>query len=186
MIPLLPERYATPYGGRLVWTLPGGTQIICHLKDKAKIRHKKRWSQCMYMYYFLGYQLQDLELMDKKRKATRAQNTYILALDGDVDFGADAILKLVDLMKREPRLGASCGRIHPTGSGFMQWYQRFEYALGHWMQKSTEHILGCVLCSPGCFSMFRGMALMDENVMRKYTTQSTEARHYVQYDQGSY
>ena len=106
MIPLLPERYATPYGGRLVWTLPGGTQIICHLKDKAKIRHKKRWSQCMYMYYFLGYQLQDLELMDKKRKATRAQNTYILALDGDVDFGADAILKLVDLMKREPRLGA--------------------------------------------------------------------------------
>ena len=167
-----------------MWTLPGGTQIICHLKDKAKIRHKKRWSQCMYMYYFLGYQLQDLELMDKKRKATRAQNTYILALDGDVDFGADAILKLVDLMKREPRLGASCGRIHPTGSGFMQWYQKFEYALGHWMQKSTEHILGCVLCSPGCFSMFRGAALMDKNVMRTYTTQSTEARHYVQYDQG--
>ena len=53
------------------------------------------------------------------------------------------------------------------------------------MQKSTEHILGCVLCSPGCFSMFRGAALMDKNVMRKYTTQSTEARHYVQYDQGS-
>jgi chitin synthase len=46
----------TPYGGRLVWRLPGGTQIICHLKDKNKIRHKKRWSQCMYMYYFLGYQ----------------------------------------------------------------------------------------------------------------------------------
>ena len=57
----------------------------------------------MYMYYFLGYQLQELELTDKKRKATRAQNTYLLALDGDVDFGADAILKLVDLMKREPR-----------------------------------------------------------------------------------
>ena len=82
-------------------------------------------------------------------------------------------------------LPPSCGRIHPTGSGFMQWYQKFEYALGHWMQKSTEHILGCVLCSPGCFSMFRGAALMDKNVMRKYTTQSTEARHYVQYDQGS-
>ena len=57
----------------------------------------------MYMYYFLGYQLQELELTDKKRKSTRAQNTYLLALDGDVDFGADAILKLVDLMKREPR-----------------------------------------------------------------------------------
>ena len=47
-----------------------------------------------------------MERTDRKRKMTRAQNTYLLALDGDVDFGADAILKLVDLMKREPRLGA--------------------------------------------------------------------------------
>jgi hypothetical protein len=51
-----PVKIPTPYGGRLVWRLPGGTQIICHLKDKNKIRHKKRWSQCMYMYYFLGHQ----------------------------------------------------------------------------------------------------------------------------------
>jgi hypothetical protein len=29
----------------------------------------------------------------------------------------------VDLMKRNPEVGASCGRIHPTGSGYMQWYQ---------------------------------------------------------------
>ena len=27
-----PEKYETPYGGRLVWTLPGSTQVICHLK----------------------------------------------------------------------------------------------------------------------------------------------------------
>jgi len=26
-------------------------------------------------------------------------------------------------MKRNPDVGASCGRIHPTGSGYMQWYQ---------------------------------------------------------------
>lgn len=52
-----PTRYPTPYGGRLVWILPGATKIICHLKDKNKIRHKKRWSQCMYMYYFLGEKL---------------------------------------------------------------------------------------------------------------------------------
>ena len=26
------KKYPTPYGGRLVWTLPGKTQIICHLK----------------------------------------------------------------------------------------------------------------------------------------------------------
>lgn len=66
----------------------------------------------------------------------------------------------------------------------MAWYQSFEYAIGHWLQKATEHMIGCVLCSPGCFSLFRGKALMDDNVMAKYTTRSSEARHYVQYDQG--
>ena len=40
-----PKKYPTPYGGRLVWTLPGKTKMIAHLKDKAKIRHRKRWSQ---------------------------------------------------------------------------------------------------------------------------------------------
>ncbi|KAL4217246.1 Chitin synthase 2 [Mactra antiquata] len=66
----------------------------------------------------------------------------------------------------------------------MVWYQKFEYAVSHWLQKATEHVIGCVLCSPGCFSLFRGSALMDDNVMRRYTTPPTEARHYVQYDQG--
>ena len=28
----------------------------------------------------------------------------------------------------------------------MQWYQMFEYAIGHWLQKATEHMMGCVLC----------------------------------------
>lgn len=35
----------TPYGGRLVWTLPGKNKLIVHLKDKTLIRHRKRWSQ---------------------------------------------------------------------------------------------------------------------------------------------
>jgi len=68
--------------------------------------------------------------------------------------------------------------------GPMVWYQKFEYALGHWMQKATEHVIGCVLCSPGCFSLFRGKPLMDNAVMKKYTTVSEEAKHHVQYDQG--
>jgi chitin synthase len=40
-----PKKFPTPYGGRLVWTLPGKTKMIVHLKNKDKIRHKKRWSQ---------------------------------------------------------------------------------------------------------------------------------------------
>ncbi|XP_032363512.1 chitin synthase chs-2 [Etheostoma spectabile] len=91
---------------------------------------------------------------------------------------------LIDRLKTYPNVGAACGRIHPTGSGPMVWYQKFEYAVGHWLQKTAEHVFGCVLCSPGCFSLFRAAALMDNNVMKKYTIKSSKAQHYIQYDQG--
>lgn len=178
-----PKKYPAPYGGRLVWTLPGKTKMIAHLKDKDRIRHRKRWSQVMYMYYLLGHRLMELPI-SVDRKDVMAENTYLLTLDGDIDFKPLAVTLLVDLMKKNKNLGAACGRIHPVGSGPMVWYQMFEYAIGHWLQKATEHMIGCVLCSPGCFSLFRGKGLMDDNVMRKYTTRSDEARHYVQYDQG--
>ena len=89
-----------------------------------------RWSQIMYMYYFLGYQLMEDKTLTSARKEVRSENTFLLALDGDVDFQPEAIIKVVDLMKRNPKVGAACGRIHPTGSGVMQWYQKFEYAIG--------------------------------------------------------
>ena len=129
-----PEKISTPYGGRLTWTLPNKSKIICHLKDKEKIRHKKRWSQIMYMYYFLGYQLMEDKTLTSARKEVRSENTFLLALDGDVDFQPEAIIKVVDLMKRNPKVGAACGRIHPTGTGVMQWYQKFEYAIGKNLQ----------------------------------------------------
>ncbi len=88
-----PVRYPTPYGGRLVWILPGQTRIVCHLKDKEKIRHKKRWSQIMYMYYFLGHQLIDNKKLTAEQKALRSHNTYLLALDGDVDFQPGKLMR---------------------------------------------------------------------------------------------
>ena len=111
----------------------------------------------MYMYYFLGHQLMDNPSLTDAQKEVgqvigedencrlrrccikvRAENTFLLALDGDVDFQPEAIIKVseqvffsklqekdhgqvVDLMKRNPDVGAACGRIHPTGSGYMQW-----------------------------------------------------------------
>ncbi|CAC5365574.1 CHS1 [Mytilus coruscus] len=179
-----PTKIPTPYGGKLEWKLPGGNKIIAHLKDKQKIRHKKRWSQVMYMYYFLGHKLMNLK-KSKKAKEIIAQNTFILALDGDVDFQPSAVQLLVDRMKKNLNVGAACGRIHPIGAGPMIWYQKFEYAVSHWLQKAAENMIGCVLCSPGCFSLFRGFSLMDDNVMAKYTKLPTEAYQHVQYDQGA-
>ncbi|XP_059421125.1 chitin synthase chs-1-like [Carassius carassius] len=184
----------TPYGGRLEYTLPKGNLMMIHLKDKTLIRHKKRWSQIMYLYYILGWRLnrqyfkefeegKELESIEERQKKER-ENTYILALDGDTDFQPSAVMLLIDRLKLYPEVGAACGRIHPTGTGPMVWYQKFEYAVGHWLQKTAEHVFGCVLCSPGCFSLFRGAALMDDNVMKRYTTKASEASQYVQYDQG--
>ncbi|KAK2830793.1 hypothetical protein Q5P01_018724 [Channa striata] len=184
----------TTYGGRLVITMPSGNNIIVHFKNKELIRHKKRWSQVMYFYYLLGYKLMTKYYKRMRRGETEEDlkhdvkaekhNTYILALDGDTDFQPAAVMLLIDRLKMYPRVGAACGRIHPTGSGPAVWFQKFEYAVSHWLQKSAEHVIGCVLCSPGCFSLFRAEALMDDNVMRRYATKSTEASHYIQYDQG--
>uniref|UniRef100_A0A3B5MYG8 chitin synthase n=1 Tax=Xiphophorus couchianus TaxID=32473 RepID=A0A3B5MYG8_9TELE len=194
----------TPYGARLVVEMPHGNNIVAHFKDKQKIRNKKRWSQVMYLYYLLGWKLMtkyhrrwqkgsnenDLRkdmlilLLMRDQRQQEKHNTYLLALDGDTDFQPAAVMLLIDRLKMYPRVGAACGRIHPTGSGPAVWFQKFEYAVSHWLQKTAEHVFGCVLCSPGCFSLFRAEALMDDNVMKKYSTKSTEPSHYIQYDQG--
>ena len=77
------------------------------------------------------------------------------------------------------RVGAACGRVHPIGSGPIVWVQRMEYALAYWLQKTTEHTLGCVLCAPGCFSLYRASALMDDNVMRMFAQKPKEAEDYL-------
>uniref|UniRef100_A0A4W6FPB9 chitin synthase n=1 Tax=Lates calcarifer TaxID=8187 RepID=A0A4W6FPB9_LATCA len=189
----------TPYGGRVVITMPHGNSLVIHFKDKQLIRHKKRWSQVMYLYYLLGWKVatkyykrlekaeDESELIrefEVRQQKTHKHSTYLLALDGDTDFQPAAVMLLIDRLRMYPLVGAACGRIHPTGSGPMVWYQKFEYAVGHWLQKTAEHVFGCVLCSPGCFSLFRAAALMDDNIMKKYTIKSSKARHYIQYDQG--
>ncbi|CAI9733847.1 chitin synthase chs-2-like [Octopus vulgaris] len=89
------KKVSTPYGGRLELVMPGDTQMIIHLKDKDKIRHKKRWSQI--------------------------EKTFILTLDGDVDFKPNSVKLLIDRMLKNSKVGAVCGRIHPVGSGEDRW-----------------------------------------------------------------
>ncbi len=159
-----PFKIPTPYGGRLTWVLPGGNLLIAHLKDKMKIRHKKRWSQVMYIYYLLGYKLfgdiDSMEKLYKKKYGTknhnskskifkgfgnllnnmdnklriRAENIFLLALDGDVDFRPEAVRLLVDRMKKNKKVGAACGRIHPIGSGPMV---RYNFVLRYYYTQTS-------------------------------------------------
>ncbi|CAG5095624.1 Oidioi.mRNA.OKI2018_I69.XSR.g14266.t1.cds [Oikopleura dioica] len=87
-------------------------------------------------------------------------------------------------MLRNDKVAAVCGRIHPVGGGWINWYQRFEYGVGHWLQKATEHVLGCVLCSPGCFSLMRVHHLRFNNVMARYRQYAETPMQKLQYDMG--
>ena len=123
-------------------------------------------------------------------------------------------------MKRNPDVGAACGRIHPTGSGYMQWWvisknysnEEEKNNVHHWIGQVSKvwvcrrtlapegdwaHAWLCslqvdnhswrlqlnLILSPGCFSLFRAKAIMDENVMHTYTTVASQPKHFVQYDQ---
>ena len=72
------------------------------------------------MYYLLGFRLKNKEESVRNKIA---ENTFILALDGDINFQPKAVSLLVDLMVKQKNLGAACGRIHPIGNGPMVWYQ---------------------------------------------------------------
>ena len=93
-------------------------------------------------------------------------------------------MSVLNRLLRNEKVAACCGQIHPTGSGYLVAYQRFEYAVGHWLQKTTEHVLGCVLCSPGCFSLIRMSALAGPNVMAMYKSIAKTPLQKLQYDQG--
>ena len=72
------------------------------------------------MYYLMEYKLlSKTPQVQDNMQANKAfyQNSYNLTLDGDVDFTVQSFRKLLDVMKRDARVGAVCGRIHPIGKG---------------------------------------------------------------------
>ena len=169
------KREKTPYGYRLSWDIGlGDMPFTIHFKDKSLVKPKKRWSQVMYMNYVLRYRLQTDNL--------DARDTFILTTDADIDFTPQSVDVLLDMMACNKKVGAVCARTHPKGSGPVYWYQIFDYAIGHWFQKPAEHILGCVLCSPGCFSVYRCEALMD--VLDTYSTEVIGANEFLMKDMG--
>ncbi|KAK3596690.1 hypothetical protein CHS0354_038027 [Potamilus streckersoni] len=170
----------TPYGVSLAWKLKAdlghsGMTVKVHLKDNFKVKNKKRWSQVMYMSYVLDF------LMAQTNEA-RADETFILCTDADVHFNANNVEALLDLMTRDSSVGAVCARTHPQGNSPLVWYQTFEYAIGHWFQKAAEHVLGSVLCAPGCFSVYRCSAIKD--VLPTYATNVESSFDFLTKDMG--
>lgn len=177
-------KYETPYGLQLNVSDPllNPMQLFIHLKDGNKVKRKKRWSQIMYMSYIANH-LSEISQRDEGHKdVIDPNNVYILTTDGDVMFEYESVEQLIDLLHRDVQVGAVCGRTHPVGSGPIAWYQMFDYAIGHWFQKAAEHVLGSVMCCPGCFSMFRVKAV--KSVLETYSSNVTEATEFLKKDMG--
>ena len=164
----------TPYGIQLKYVLEGNMPLYIHIKDQSKVKNKKRWSQVMYMKYVLNYRIEQRKIPKDK--------VFILTTDADVKFNSDSVVTLLDILACDRGVGAVCARTHPLGSGPVVWYQIFDYAVGHWFQKAAEHILGCVLCCPGCFSVFRVSAL--EQVLDIYSSSVENGFDFLTKDMG--
>ena len=171
------------YGQSMSWDI-GASQMkfTVHFKDSFKVKKKKRWSQVMYMNYIIKYRIpQSLKKPDKKDHLD-IENTFILTTDADICFTAESAMVLLDSLTSNKEVGAVCARTHPKGSGVMYWYQVFDYAIGHWFWKPAEHFFGCVLCCPGCFSVFRCSALA--TVLQDYSSEVEGASDFLTKDMG--
>ena len=69
--------------------------LFCHLKKKIVIRNKKRWSLCMYFLCFLGHPSLPATTFDCDEPF---DNTFILALDGDVEFTFSGVKQLMEVV----------------------------------------------------------------------------------------
>ena len=171
--------FTTPYGLQLRYKLKEGMEFYVHLKDNSKVKNKKRWSQVMYINYVLNHRIKQSKNSEDQIFKDKA---FILTTDADIKFTSGSVTALLDILARDKGVGAVCARTHPLGKGPVVWYQIFDYAIGHWFQKAAEHVLGCVLCCPGCFSVFRVSALGD--VLDTYSSKVNDGIDFLTKDMG--
>lgn len=142
----------TPYGAQMIWETPlKKKKIVVHMKDKTKVRRRKRWSQIMYLYYLLTYKIKlrtnsnmrelkncsldqpfpsifSKEVKQKVIKllyyifsfvpfSLQLNNTFLLTLDGDIDWEPISIQLLLNRLLNDENKAAVCARIKPSGSG---------------------------------------------------------------------
>ena len=180
-----------PYGRFFTVTLPNKCELFVHLKNTNIVKRRKRWSQNMYLQYLCKFRFSKFRANDcddvQETAAIRRhlmRRTFILTLDADIQFHPLSVARLVTTLHERPGLAAVCGRIIPVGSGLVAGYQKFEYALGHWMQKSVEAAIGPVMCAPGCFSLFSVRCLADSGILDVYAKNPELPDQVIQWDLG--
>ncbi|CAG5111095.1 Oidioi.mRNA.OKI2018_I69.chr2.g5431.t1.cds [Oikopleura dioica] len=111
----------TPYGERMVFRA-FGADLTIHLKDSEKIKRGKRWSQVMYMNYLCNWKIGQEQMKDSNGRRADEKNSFILALDGDVDFQPKDFDLVLSRMLKSSKIGACCNQIQPNGTGPLVWF----------------------------------------------------------------
>ena len=170
------KREKAPYGYRLTWNIGPSAKMpfTVHFKDPDLVKPKKRWSLVMCMNYVIKYRI--------KNEKLNPTNTFILTTDADIGFTPQSVEVLLDILASNAQIGGVCPRTTPKGFGLLYWYQIFDYAFRHWFQKPAEHVFGCVLCLPGCFSVLRCSALAE--VLDEFSSEVVCASDFLMKDMG--
>ncbi|XP_054167687.1 chitin synthase chs-2-like [Oppia nitens] len=166
----------TPYGRQIHMHLDHNYKLVVHLKNRNFVRKGKRWSQVMYMNLVKTY---------VKINQLNESDVIMIALDGDTSYPPKSIFNIIDTAINNTDIGAISGKLIPISNQRLNWlvmYQKFEYAMSYWFQKTVENVWGSILCSPGCFTLYRAQAIFD--VMSEYSTQSNDAFTQILYGQG--
>lgn len=162
----------------------GEASLFVHYKNPSKVRKRKRWSQVLYLF-ILQERLRDKRFLPPgfyRNRLDAHQHVYVMMTDGDVVFVDQTVKMMLDVARANPALAGVCARLKPEGSGLVAFVQQFEYAVAHWLLKTTESVLGSVLCASSCCSLFRFCAL--ESVWDNFSVEATTAHEYQCLEQG--
>lgn len=111
---------------------------------------------------------------------------YLLAIDADTRIDRDSISHMAYSMNKNDRILALCGetKVDNKSQSWVTMIQVFDYYTNHHMKKAFESVFGCVLCLPGCFTMYRlfgnssrGPLLSCDDVYQRYATDSVKTMH---------
>ncbi|KAK7496348.1 hypothetical protein BaRGS_00012513 [Batillaria attramentaria] len=114
-----------PYGMQLTCFLPGGMPLFVHLKDPAKVKPKKRWSQCMYINYIMNFRKvlwsQDEDFNAGRLRQGGDSKIFFISKQSSSD-------KLAGQFSCDPSRASSSRKIggvgYPTFSEFSQGFQQ--------------------------------------------------------------
>ena len=119
---------------------------------------------------------------------------YILFLDGDIVFKPESFAILVKKLNSDSKVGVVCGRVHPISKddfNLLVWFQKFEYAISHWLTKASESVFGSVTCAPGCYSLYRSSELFDiytqlkgKDLLKQYGKEVDNGTDFLKYEMG--